>query len=93
MERFGVHKAVLDSSAGFVVAYKSCAWAQHLARKAGVKFVLHPIDGKVEDIKTSPDGHTLVTTADQQVHIGDLVIVSGKDLSSIFFSNAQLTIE
>ncbi|RWA04218.1 hypothetical protein EKO27_g10888 [Xylaria grammica] len=48
-ERFGVHKAVLDSSAGFVVAYKACAWAQHLARKAGVEFILHHSkDGLIE---------------------------------------------
>ncbi|KAK9776223.1 putative FAD dependent oxidoreductase [Seiridium cardinale] len=77
LERFGVHKAVLDSSAGFVVAYKSCAWAQHLARKAGVKFVLDPIRGKVVNIGTDVNGRPVVETEDKQTHEADLVIVSG----------------
>jgi sarcosine oxidase / L-pipecolate oxidase len=77
-ERLGVHKAVLDSSAGFVVAYKSCAWAQYLARKAGVKFILHPLHGKVTDIKNDSQGRPIFETADKQNHVGDLVVVSGK---------------
>ncbi|OTA96211.1 hypothetical protein M434DRAFT_393066 [Hypoxylon sp. CO27-5] len=75
-ERFGTHKAVLDSAAGFVYAYKSCAWAQHLARKAGVKFVLDPVRGKVVDI-TNKDGHPIVHTADGIEHSADLVVVAG----------------
>ncbi|KAI0836483.1 FAD dependent oxidoreductase [Hypoxylon sp. FL0890] len=75
-ERFGTHKAVLDSTAGFVYAYKSCAWAQHLARKAGVKFVLDPVYGKVVDI-TDKDGHPVVHTADGLEHPADLVVVAG----------------
>ncbi|KAF7534342.1 hypothetical protein G7054_g6326 [Neopestalotiopsis clavispora] len=77
IERFGVHKAVLDSSAGFVVAYKSCAWAQYLARKAGVKFVLHPKQGKVLNVNTGADGKPYVETDDKVIHPADLVIVSG----------------
>ncbi|KAH6638583.1 FAD dependent oxidoreductase [Truncatella angustata] len=76
VERLGVHKAVLDASGGFVVAYKSCAWAQHLARKAGVKLILHPSRGKVVDLGTR-DGRPRLETADKQVYAGDLVIVSG----------------
>ncbi|KAI0097060.1 FAD dependent oxidoreductase [Hypoxylon sp. NC0597] len=75
-ERFGTHKAVLDSTAGFVYAYKSCAWTQHLARKAGVKFVLDPVRGKVVDI-TNKDGRPVVHTADGIEHSADLVIVAG----------------
>ncbi|KAI1408644.1 FAD dependent oxidoreductase [Hypoxylon sp. FL1857] len=75
-ERFGTHKAVLDSTAGFVYAYKSCAWAQHLAKKAGVKFILHPVHGKVVDI-TNKDGHPTVHTADGVEHSADLVVVAG----------------
>ncbi|OTA56649.1 FAD dependent oxidoreductase [Hypoxylon sp. EC38] len=75
-ERFGTHKAVLDSTAGFVYAYKSCAWAQHLARKAGVKFVLDPVRGKVVDITNKGD-HPVVHTADGIEHSADLVVVAG----------------
>ncbi|KAI0196490.1 FAD dependent oxidoreductase [Xylaria flabelliformis] len=76
-ERFGVHKAVLDSSAGFVVAYKACAWAQHLARKAGVEFILHPTNGKVVGIDTTADGKPVLRTAGGKTHEGDLVVVAG----------------
>ncbi|KAI0403671.1 FAD dependent oxidoreductase [Xylaria palmicola] len=76
-ERFGVHKAVLDSSAGFVVAYKACAWAQYLARKAGVEFVLHPTKGKVVAVDTAGDHRPVVRTADGTTHEGDLVVVAG----------------
>ncbi|KAI0601175.1 FAD dependent oxidoreductase [Biscogniauxia sp. FL1348] len=75
-ERFGVHKAVLDSTAGFVYAYKSCAWAQHLAKKAGVKTVLDPVRGKVVDI-TSKDGRPVALTADGVEHVADLIVVAG----------------
>ncbi|KAI1373123.1 FAD dependent oxidoreductase [Hypoxylon crocopeplum] len=75
-ERFGTNSAVLDSSAGFVYAYKSCAWAQYLAGKAGVKMILDPVRGKVLDI-TSKDGHPVVCTADGLEHSADLVVVAG----------------
>ncbi|KAI0874595.1 FAD dependent oxidoreductase [Hypoxylon argillaceum] len=76
-ERFGVHKAVLDSSAGFAVAYKACAWAQYLARKEGVEFVLHPTKGKVINIDTTATYKPIVRTADGMAHEGDLVVVAG----------------
>ncbi|TGJ80283.1 hypothetical protein E0Z10_g8489 [Xylaria hypoxylon] len=76
-ERFGVHKAVLDSSAGFVVAYKACAWAQHLARKAGVEFILHDSKGKVVGIDAIDHDKPVVRTADGMAHEGDLVVVAG----------------
>ncbi|KAI5919583.1 FAD dependent oxidoreductase [Camillea tinctor] len=75
-ERFGVHKAVLDSTAGFVAAYKSCAWAQYLAKKAGVKTLLDPVRGKVVDI-TSKDNHPVAVTADGVEHVADLIVVAG----------------
>ncbi|KAI0890851.1 FAD dependent oxidoreductase [Annulohypoxylon nitens] len=75
-ERLGTHKAVLDSTAGFVYAYKSCAWAQHLARKAGVKMILDPQRGKVVDI-TTEDDHPVVRTADGLRHVANLVVVAG----------------
>ncbi|KAK5630861.1 hypothetical protein RRF57_006576 [Xylaria bambusicola] len=76
-ERFGVHKAVLDSSAGFVVAYKACAWAQHLARKAGVEFILHPTKGRVVGVDTSNPDKPVVRTVDGVTHEGYLVVVAG----------------
>ncbi|XXG95303.1 hypothetical protein Hte_001564 [Hypoxylon texense] len=75
-ERFGTHKAVLDSTAGFVYAYKSCAWAQHLAKKAGVQMILDPVRGKVLDIKTK-EGRPVLYTADGSEHCADLVVVAG----------------
>lgn len=76
-QRFGVHKAVLDSTAGYVLAYKSCAWARFLAEKAGVKFILDPQKGKVVDIEDEGDGTPVVTTADGETHKADLLIVAG----------------
>ncbi|KAI1388106.1 FAD dependent oxidoreductase [Hypoxylon trugodes] len=75
-KRLGTHKAVLDSTAGFVYAYKSCAWAQYLAKKAGVKTTLDSVRGKVIDI-TSRDSRPVVHTADGSEHIADLVVVAG----------------
>ncbi|KAI1775929.1 FAD dependent oxidoreductase [Hypoxylon cercidicola] len=75
-ERFGTHKAVLDSSAGFVYAYKSCAWAHHLAIKAGVQMILGPVHGKVLDV-ASKEGRPVVYTADGREHSADLVVVAG----------------
>lgn len=82
-ERFGVNKAVLDSSAGFVVAYKSCVWVKHLAEQSGVKFVLDPLKGKVTSITETSDGsstarHPVVTTADSRTKVVDLVVVACK---------------
>ncbi|KAI0906168.1 FAD dependent oxidoreductase [Ustulina deusta] len=76
-ERFGVHKAVLDSSAGFVVAYKACAWAQYLARKAGVGFTLHRTKGRVVGIDAVDCHNPIIRTADGLTHEGDLVVVAG----------------
>ena len=76
-ERLGIHKAVLESSAGFVYAYKSCAWAQHLAAQAGVKMILDPTRGKVVDIVTR-DSHPVVFTTDGAEHAADLVVVASK---------------
>ena len=70
------HSAVLDSTAGFVLASKSCAWAQFLARQAGVKFVLHPTQGRVVKV-ASLDGRPVIETGDGQTNTADLVIVAG----------------
>lgn len=78
-----MHKAVLDSSAGFVVAYKACAWAQHLARKAGVGFILHPTKGKVVGIDTTADQKPILRTADGMIHNGDLVVIAGNGPSCV----------
>ncbi|ROV87735.1 hypothetical protein VMCG_10588 [Cytospora schulzeri] len=74
-QRFGVHKAVLDSTAGFVIAYKSCAWARHLAEKAGVKFILDSQKGRVVNVGDA-EGKPILTTADGTKHAADLVIVA-----------------
>ncbi len=88
-----MHKAVLDSTAGYVLAYKSCAWAQYLARKAGVKFILHPIQGKVNKTE-SGEGGPSAETADGQTHRADLVIIAGENFRvplTIISRNAKMT--
>lgn len=75
-QRFGVHKAVLDSSAGFVLAYKACTWARYLTEKAGVKFILDPEKGKVVGLDDGEDEKPIVTTADGERHKADLVVVA-----------------
>lgn len=78
-ERLGGHHAVLDSTAGWVAAFRCCAWAQHSARTEGVKFVLGKGEGEVvgigEDGKQG--GKPVVKTADGKEHDTDLVIVAG----------------
>lgn len=78
-ERLGVHRAVLDSTAGWVAAYRCCAWAQHLARKAGVRFVLGKRKGEVVGIDkdANRDGKPILKTAEGTQHPADLVIVAG----------------
>ncbi|KAI3394951.1 hypothetical protein diail_2058 [Diaporthe ilicicola] len=73
--RFGVHKAVLDSTAGYVLAYKSCAWARHLAEQAGVRFVLGAEEGKVVRIDEE-NVKPRVETADGKVHEADVLVVA-----------------
>ncbi|KAI8630188.1 FAD dependent oxidoreductase [Xylariaceae sp. FL1651] len=93
-ERYGVHKAVLDSSAGFVVAYKACAWAQHLAKEAGVRFILNPTKGKVESIDTTSENQKpTIRTADGVVHEGDLVVVAGGGWTAGLLPEAENLIE
>lgn len=75
-ERFGKHKAVLDSTAGYVLAYKSCAWAKSIAEKAGVKFILDAQKGKVVDVENTEVGKAVVTTADGHRHESELVVVA-----------------
>lgn len=74
--RFGVHKAVLDSTAGFVLAYKSCAWARYLAEQAGVKFILDSQKGKVVKVEDGEGVRSTVTTADGKRHEADLLVVA-----------------
>lgn len=76
-QRFGKHKAVLDSTAGYVLAYKSCAWARYLAEKAGVKFILDAQKGKVVNVENAEDDKPIATTADGVKHKADLIVVAG----------------
>ncbi|KKY17180.1 putative sarcosine oxidase [Phaeomoniella chlamydospora] len=76
-ERSGYHKAVLDSTAGYVAAYKSCDWARQRAEGAGVKFVLDPVKGKAVGLgRSEENGKPTVKTADGQVHVADLIVVA-----------------
>ncbi len=77
-----MYAAVLDSTAGFVAAYKSCAWAQYLARKSGVRFILHPEQGKAIEINARDGEEPSIRTADGRIHHADLVVVAGEYLCS-----------
>jgi sarcosine oxidase/L-pipecolate oxidase len=76
-ERGLPHVAVFDATAGFVAAGKSCLWAMHLCRQAGVKFVLGPETGKLADLLSKGDGSVYgIETIDGKSHQADLVIVA-----------------
>ncbi|OCF39391.1 hypothetical protein I317_06819 [Kwoniella heveanensis CBS 569] len=75
------YNGFIDTSAGFTYADKACAWARHLAEKAGVKFVLGPEEGKFDDFLRE-DGSLGkrvkgIRTADGREHSADVVIVAG----------------
>lgn len=91
-ERSGVHAAVLDSTAGWVKAFRCCAWAQHLARHAGVKFVLAKGTGEVSGIGEH-ECRPVVETADGKVHAADLVIVAGGGWTPSLLSEASDLLE
>ncbi|KAF8499498.1 FAD dependent oxidoreductase [Gautieria morchelliformis] len=73
---------VLDATAGFVRADKSCIWLAHLSRKAGVHFIQGEISGKVvqflEEKEANAEEHHVrgVKTADGATHAAQLVIVA-----------------
>lgn len=68
---------VLDTTAGFVDASKACTWVLHLARNAGVKFVLGNEVGRFEAL-VKENGRTVgLRTADGLKHKADLVIIAG----------------
>lgn len=73
--RFGVHKAVLDSTAGYVLAYKSCAWTAYLAEQAGVNFVLGAEKGRVVRIDEQDD-KPKVETADGKIYEADVLVMA-----------------
>lgn len=77
--RLGHHCAVLDATAGWVRAFRACAWAQELCRREGVGFVLGRGKGEVVRIEEdgARDGRPLVRTKDGKAHEADLVIVAG----------------
>lgn len=47
--------AVLDTTGGTAVADKACRFALHQARELGVKFVLHPEKGALQNLNYSSD--------------------------------------
>jgi len=71
------YSAVLDTTAGFVAADRSCLWAMHLCRRAGVKFELGPQSGKLRTLLSKSNGSIHgIETEDGKSHSADLVIVA-----------------
>nr|XP_031858637.1 uncharacterized protein CI109_006017 [Kwoniella shandongensis]KAA5525709.1 hypothetical protein CI109_006017 [Kwoniella shandongensis] len=71
----------IDTSAGLTYADKSCAWARHLCEKAGVKFVLGPESGKLDDLlidgKEGNDRKVVgLRTVDGKEYRADVVVVA-----------------
>jgi sarcosine oxidase/L-pipecolate oxidase len=75
--RLGYNIAVLDSTAGFVAAYKACHWAWHLCSRAGVRFVQDVVKGKVVSLVQEGSRVAGIRTADGLEHRADMVIVAG----------------
>ncbi|KAE8538352.1 hypothetical protein D1P53_004705 [Cryptococcus gattii VGV] len=69
-----------DTSAGFTVADKACAWARYLAEKEGVKFVLGPETGKLDELLVQGEGEDKkvvgLKTVDGVKHGTDVVVVA-----------------
>lgn len=66
-EPSGVHKMVLGSIAGFVLAHKSANWRRHLAENADVRFILSANKEKV--VRNHKD--------DDKVHKAGIPLVAG----------------
>lgn len=78
-----------DTSAGFTVAGKACAWARYLAEKEGVKFVLGPETGKLDELLVQDEGENKrvvgLKTVDGVKHGTDVVVVACAFSISSFF--------
>lgn len=80
----GSLSAFLDTSAGLTYADKACIWARHLCVQAGVKFVLGPKEGRLDDLVYAPTTHVPkgekkvvgIKTVDGKVHDADVVVVA-----------------
>jgi sarcosine oxidase/L-pipecolate oxidase len=74
---------VFGATAGFVRASKACVWTMHLARKAGVTFILGD-KGRFETLLKSSGGSKMVgiKTTDGISHPAELVVVAGKLISA-----------
>ncbi|KAH8800255.1 FAD dependent oxidoreductase [Xylogone sp. PMI_703] len=67
---------VLDTTAGFVEASKTCLWALHLVRKAGVKCVLGKEVGRCISFLKEKERTVGIKTADGLDHSAELVVLA-----------------
>lgn len=78
-----------DTSAGFTVVDKACAWARYLAEKDGVKFVLGPETGKFDELLVRNEGDDKkvvgLKTVDGLEHEANVVIVACTFFAFSFF--------
>ncbi|EIW65833.1 hypothetical protein TREMEDRAFT_41277 [Tremella mesenterica DSM 1558] len=76
----GTLDGFVDTVAGMTYADKSCAWARYLCEKAGVKFILGPEVGKLDDLIYEGEGDSKkvvgLKTADGKEHKADVVVVA-----------------
>ncbi|KAL4864333.1 hypothetical protein BDV12DRAFT_188993 [Aspergillus spectabilis] len=71
---------VLDTTGGLAVADKACRFALHKARSLGVKFIFHPVAGKLESIcydsPSEPSRVTGIKTSDGKLHTANMTILA-----------------
>lgn len=67
---------VLETTGGLAMAAKACQFALHKAKKLGVKFVLHPDQGKFSRLVKDGQKVVGIDTADGAAHRAAMVIVA-----------------
>ncbi|KAL3463587.1 FAD dependent oxidoreductase [Aspergillus heterothallicus] len=68
---------VLDTTGGLAVADKACRFALHKARALGVKFILHPVAGKLDSLRYDTSSSVVgIQTSDGTLHDASMTILA-----------------
>lgn len=84
---------VLDTTAGFVLASRACAFALYLCRKAGVRLHLGPSKGQLKSLVKHGSRVKGIVTADDTRHPADLVIMAAGGWTPSLLPEAENLIE